>query len=80
MLTAFELDEGRRGERAYARYLETRALDRDAVLSDDALREPRRGWYIGDESNVTVALRRVRESRGLTKRLRVLEDETSLNL
>ncbi len=48
VLEAFELAEGRRGRRAYARYLEARAKDRDGALSDDSLKALRRGWYLGD--------------------------------
>lgn len=50
VLGAFELAEGRRGEAAYGRYLESRAKDREAALSDESLSELRRGWYLGEES------------------------------
>ncbi|MEP4077372.1 transposase [Haloferula sp.] len=50
VLGAFELEEGRRGAAAYGRYLESRARDREGALSDESLKELRRGWYFGDES------------------------------
>ena len=50
VLGAFELAEGRKGGAAYGRYLERRAKNRDAVLSDESLSELRRGWYLGEES------------------------------
>jgi REP element-mobilizing transposase RayT len=50
VLGAFELAEGRRGLRAYARYLEERAKDREGALTDDSLKALRRGWYLGEES------------------------------
>jgi REP element-mobilizing transposase RayT len=50
VLEAFELAEGRRGLKAYARYLEERAKDREGTLSDESLKALRRGWYLGEES------------------------------
>ena len=50
VLKAFELEEGRRGAASYGRYLESRARDREGTLSDEALKELRRGWYLGEES------------------------------
>jgi putative transposase len=50
VLQAFELADSRRGLSAYAAYLEKRAQDRDKVLSDESLKELRRGWYLGEES------------------------------
>ncbi|GAA5484716.1 hypothetical protein Hsar01_03962 [Haloferula sargassicola] len=50
VLAAFELAEGRRGRAAYARYLEARAADREGTLTDESLKELRRGWYLGGES------------------------------
>ena len=49
VLNAFELADNRRGRRAYARYLEERARDRDGTLSDASLQELRRGWYLGED-------------------------------
>ncbi len=49
VLGAFELAEGRKGAESYGRYLEARAKDREGVLTDEALKELRRGWYLGDE-------------------------------
>jgi REP element-mobilizing transposase RayT len=48
VLKAFELADGRRGQRAYARYLEARAMDRGGVLTDASLKALRRGWYLGE--------------------------------
>lgn len=50
VLRAFELDEGRRGRRGYTAYLEARAKDRDATLTDESLKELRRGWFLGEAS------------------------------
>ncbi|NNC87341.1 MAG: transposase [Akkermansiaceae bacterium] len=50
VLRAFELDEGKRGARAYVNYLEERAKDRRAALNDESLKALRRGWYLGDKS------------------------------
>ncbi len=49
VLGAFELAEGRKGAEAYGPYLEARAKDREGVSTDEALKELRRGWYLGDE-------------------------------
>jgi len=49
VLAAFELDEGGRGRRSYARYLEERAKDRKGVLGDASLDALRRGWYLGED-------------------------------
>jgi REP element-mobilizing transposase RayT len=48
VLRAFRLSEDGRGGKAYAGYLEARAKDRKAVVSDEALAELRRGWYLGE--------------------------------
>lgn len=50
VLGRFELDEGRRGLAAYARYLEQRAKDKEGSLTDESLKELRRGWYLGEEA------------------------------
>lgn len=36
--------------KAYARYLEERAKDKEGVLTDESLKALRRGWYLGEES------------------------------
>lgn len=48
VLRAFRLSEDGRGGKAYAGYLEARAKDRKGVVSDGALDELRRGWYLGE--------------------------------
>ncbi|MBK1829075.1 transposase [Haloferula rosea] len=50
VLEAFALAEGRRGMKAYERYLEERAKDQEGTLSDDSLKALRRGWYLGEKS------------------------------
>ncbi len=50
VLRAFELDEGKRGARAYVNYLDERAKDRKGTLNDESLKALRRGWYLGDKS------------------------------
>jgi len=50
VLRAFQLSEDSRGGRAYAAYLEARAKDTKGVLTDAALKELRRGWYLGEKS------------------------------
>ena len=50
VLRAFRLSEDARGGQAYAGYLEARAKDRKGVVSDAALLELRRGWYLGEDS------------------------------
>lgn len=49
VLRAFQLEEGRRGQRAYASYLEERAKDRKGTLTDASLEVLRRGWYLGED-------------------------------
>ena len=49
VLEAFDLDQGGRGHRSYTAYLEARARDRKGVLSDETLKELRRGWFLGDD-------------------------------
>lgn len=39
-----------RGRRAYSGYLEERARDREGALSDESLRQLRRGWCLGDDT------------------------------
>jgi putative transposase len=48
VLRAFRLSLDGRGEKAYAGYLEARAKDSKGVVSDEALAELRRGWYLGE--------------------------------
>ncbi|MEO5713040.1 MAG: transposase [Luteolibacter sp.] len=47
---AFQLSEDNRGGRAYAGYLEARAKDANGAVTDAALKELRRGWYLGEKS------------------------------
>lgn len=50
VLEAFRLNPGGlRGGRSYAGYLEARAKDFEGALNDDALKELRRGWYLGEK-------------------------------
>lgn len=64
VLRAFELDEGRRGARAYVKYLEKRAKDRKAALNDESLKALRRGWYLGDKSFAANVLAAIGERAG----------------
>ena len=50
VLAAFQLDMKHRGRAAYIAYLERRALEDKGNLSDEAMRELRRGWYLGTDS------------------------------
>ena len=50
VLGAYDLDLSGRGRRSYCGYLEERAKDRKGALSDESLKELRRGWYLGDDS------------------------------
>jgi len=50
VLRAFALSEDGRGGQAYAAYLEARGRDRNAEASEAALKELRRGWYLGEKS------------------------------
>lgn len=47
---AFQLSEDNRGGRAYVGYLEARARDAKGAVTDAALKELRRGWYLGEKS------------------------------
>lgn len=49
VLRAFQLSDDSRGGKAYAGYLEARAKDRKGVVSDEALAELRKGWYLGEK-------------------------------
>jgi len=49
VLRAFALSEDGRGGKAYGTYLEARGKDRAAVASEEALKELRRGWYLGEK-------------------------------
>lgn len=60
VLQRFELDEGRKGLAAYSRYLERRAMDKEGSLTDESLKELRRGWYLGEESFGKKLLNRIR--------------------
>jgi len=50
VLSAFRLSDDRRGQRAYAGYLEARAKEANGGFSDHAIAELRAGWYLGEES------------------------------
>ncbi len=50
VLSAFQLSEDRRGAKAYGGYLEARAKDRKAAVTDESLAELRRGWYLGEKT------------------------------
>ncbi len=50
VLRAFQLSEDNRGGRAYAGYLEMRALDAKGAVTDASLKELRRGWCLGERS------------------------------
>ena len=50
VLQAFQLSEDRRGGKAYGGYLEARAREPKAAVSDASLAELRSGWYLGEKS------------------------------
>jgi REP element-mobilizing transposase RayT len=50
VLRAFRLSGDARGGRAYGGYLEARAKNRKGTMSDAALEELRKGWYLGEKS------------------------------
>jgi len=50
VLRAFQLSEDRRGGKAYGGYLEARAREPKAAVSDASLTELRSGWYLGEKS------------------------------
>ncbi len=68
VLHAFQLSEDGRGERVYARYLEARAKDRKGVMSDEALVELRRGWYLGERAFGEKVLESIKAVGGKRKR------------
>jgi REP element-mobilizing transposase RayT len=49
VLEAFHLDLKHRGRKAYVAYLQRRAEENDGDLSDEAMRELRKGWYLGSD-------------------------------
>lgn len=49
VLDAFHLDLKHRGRKAYVAYLQRRAEENGGDLSDEAMRELRRGWYLGSD-------------------------------
>lgn len=49
-----------KGLAAYTRYLEQRANDKEGSLTDESLKELRRGWYLGEESFGRKLLNRIR--------------------
>jgi len=56
VLRAFALSEDGRGGKAYGTYLQARGKDRAAVASEEALKELRRGWCLGEKSFATKVL------------------------
>lgn len=68
VLRDFELSEGRKGLAAYARYLETRAKDQEGALSDESLKELRRGWYLGEEGFGVKVLKKLGSKVGPPRR------------
>ena len=50
VLKAFRLSDDARGGKAYAGYLEARAADHKGLVSEAAVSELRRGWYLGEKS------------------------------
>lgn len=50
VLRAFQLSGDARGGKAYGGYLEARAKDRKSTITDAALSELRKGWYLGERS------------------------------
>jgi len=61
VIRAFELAEGKAGRQAYARYLEARAMSREATMNDASLKELRRGWYLGEKGFAEKLLREMGE-------------------
>jgi REP element-mobilizing transposase RayT len=49
VLDAFHLDLRHRGRKAYVAYLQRRAEENGGDLSDEAMRELRKGWYLGSD-------------------------------
>ena len=68
VLRAFRLAEDGRGEKAYAGYLEARAKDQKGVVSDEALAELRRGWYLGETTFGDKVLAAIKSAGGARKR------------
>jgi len=62
VLGAFRVSEDARGGKAYAGYLEARAKDRKGVITDAALAELRKGWYLGEKGFGEKILEAVRMS------------------
>ena len=50
VLRAFQLSGDARGGKAYTGYLEARAKDSKGVMTDAALSELRKGWFLGEKS------------------------------
>ena len=68
VMRAFRLSEDGRGEKAYAGYLEARAKDQKGVVSDEALAELRRGWYLGEATFGEKVLATIKTFSGSRKR------------
>ncbi len=62
VLRAFQLSEDARGCKAYANYLEARALDPKGAMTDESLTELRRGWHLGDKSFAEKVLEALSET------------------
>ena len=68
VLRAFRLSEDGRGKQAYAGYLEARAKDQKGVVSDEALAQLRRGWYLGEATFGDKVLATIRSAGGARKK------------
>jgi hypothetical protein len=66
VLEAFHLDLKHRGRKAYVSYLQRRAEENGGDLSDEAMRELRKGWYLGSD---TFADRLVNQINPMTSKL-----------
>lgn len=69
MLKAFRLSDGARRGKAYAGYLEARAEDLGGLVSEAAVLELRRGWFLGGKSFAEKVLAAIRHgtSAGLKR-------------
>jgi putative transposase len=68
VLRALRLSEDVRGEESYAGYLEARAKDQKGVVSDKALAELRRGWYLGEATFGEKVLAAIKSVGGARQR------------
>ena len=65
VLRSFELDEGRRGRRAYVAWLEARAAHDRGGIDEAALAALRRGWYLGEETFRDRLLDLIEKAKGV---------------